>query len=93
MKTAIILVILGLLTGLGSVKVIDSGINSHIKATNHADGWMQDVQALQGGEDNTIYVLQPADYRQEARIRLQADYDEPELQPAAGYEALNWNLR
>lgn len=93
MKTAIILVILGLLTGVGSIKTVDTMINQHITATNHANGRMQDVQALQGGEDNTIYVLQPADYRQEARIRLQADYDEPELQPAAGYEALNWQLR
>lgn len=96
MKTAIILVVLGLLTGVGSIKTIDAGINSHIAATNKANGMMADVQMIQGGEDNTDYMLQATDQPVYGILNPQQvviDNDQTDLQPAAGYEALNWRLQ
>lgn len=93
MKTLIAIYAIAVITGISSVGYVNTTINKLV-AVNKAQGQQVDEQYLQGGEDNTVYTLQPAiRVTQAESTSLQSEPESPELQPAAGYQALNWKLQ
>lgn len=79
MKTAIIIWVCALISGVGCVKYVDTSLNNAIAADNLQPA----VVELQPAE-NTVQLTSTAP--------LQAAPEEPELQPALGYKALDWNV-
>lgn len=95
MKLLIATVLVAGILGAGTVNMVSQPAPkaASLKVSAPSSSQELGVQSVQGGEDNTDRTIQPAASDYSGRAYIQAQPDDPEVQPALGYQALRWNMQ